>query len=106
MQSTVPSQLGSFHGTNLLQSAMHFLDLALCLSAEERYSHHAQGACTNPPDLFIVTEFLFGGDLNQYLVASKANIDWATRLRMAQEIAKGNFHRVSWHKVLFFFFFG
>lgn len=47
------------------------------------------GACTNPPELLIVSEFLFGGDLNRLISKKEIPLDWSHRMRLAQEIARG-----------------
>lgn len=47
------------------------------------------GACTKPPNLSIVTEFMSGGSVYEYLQKQKAAMKPATLLKIACDVAKG-----------------
>ncbi|KAK1431353.1 hypothetical protein QVD17_07810 [Tagetes erecta] len=47
------------------------------------------GACTRPPNLCIVTEFMAGGSLHDFLHNQKGHFDVPTILKMAIHISKG-----------------
>ncbi|KAI0500900.1 hypothetical protein KFK09_019118 [Dendrobium nobile] len=56
-----------------------------------RHKHVVQfiGACTQPPSLFIVTEFMSGGSLYDFLHKQKGVFKLSTLLRVAIDVCKG-----------------
>ncbi|KAH0456560.1 hypothetical protein IEQ34_014467 [Dendrobium chrysotoxum] len=56
-----------------------------------RHKHVVQfiGACTQPPSLFIVTEFMSGGSLYDFLHKQKGVFKLPTLLRVAIDVCKG-----------------
>ncbi|KAL0914003.1 hypothetical protein M5K25_017500 [Dendrobium thyrsiflorum] len=56
-----------------------------------RHKHVVQfiGACTQPPNLFIVTEFMSGGSLYDFLHKQKGVFKLPTLLRVAIDVCKG-----------------
>ncbi|XP_024526089.1 serine/threonine-protein kinase STY8 isoform X2 [Selaginella moellendorffii] len=73
--------------TEHLQEFVH--EIAIMRKVRHKNIVQFIGACTTPPDLCIVTEYMSGGTVHDYLQKQKGNLHLYVLLRIALDIAKG-----------------
>lgn len=89
----------SYHGTDVAvkqlldigNTRMHkYIEREMSLLMSLRHPHIVQfmGLCKHDNELFIITEFVPGGDLYDRLRDASANITWKKRVRVALETAQ------------------
>ncbi|KAK9946868.1 hypothetical protein M0R45_012311 [Rubus argutus] len=77
--------------TERLNETMREFTQEVCIMRKVRHKNVVQfiGACTRPPNLFIVTEFLSGGSMYDYLHKQRGAFSLQSLVRVAIDVSRG-----------------